>query len=497
MATLMQFWINGRKPRVAAAAASVLIGTLSAVPAGAAPSSVEEDRRQMIEQRPLVVAAKMIKEAVDFTPQPGYAGIVLEEQRVAVWWKGEMPARIRRVIEEANKVADVQIFEAKHSRAELRAAAEQIRRQFGRDVIHAIKDPGDGSRLILAMPLEEAGVQSPSSMSPSSIMSAMPAVAVEMEVVREEELKETSREDDAAPWKGGAQIVNATIGAVCTSGFGVLAAGRPAILTAGHCATANGQRFQDDTGEFIGNAAQKTGHDQMIIPTSSTTNRIYVGPRSSNTTKTVTSWEPCFIGELLCQSGVTTSGVIGSELCGLRVASFNTDSESLVEAVQIDGQQGARPGDSGGPLYSDQGSTVIAKGTMTRVAGARIGFQDIPTANQDFGGIQIPGTTAANVQLYEHCNFAGWQASFNSTGNISTAQIQGAGGVNNNASSIRIAPGFRVTLFDGDGQTGTSVSLTGDTSCLVGFNFNDIISSMRIEATAPNANDQASSVSVR
>ena len=114
-------------------------------------------------------------------------------------------------------------------------------------------------------------------------MKRLPAVGVDTEVVREEEPKWLSRNDDAPPWKGGAVIVNATIGAGCTSGFGVLAAGQPAILTAGHCATANGQRIQDGGGEFIGNSAQKTGHDQMIVPTSSTTNRIYVGPRSSNT----------------------------------------------------------------------------------------------------------------------------------------------------------------------------------------------------------------------
>ena len=459
--------------------ASVLLGTLMTASGGAGTGDVvDEDRRQMIEQRPRVLAAKMIKEAVDFRPQRGYAGIVLEEGLVALWWKGPVPSRILRVVDEANKVAPVQIFEARHSRAELRAAAAQIRRQFGRDVIHGIGDPGDGSRLILAVPPHKADAQ-----SRSSIMSAMPAVGVETEVVYEEEPELLSRNDDSPPWKGGAVIVNATIGAGCTSGFGVLAAGQPAILTAGHCATANGQRIQDGSGEFIGNSAQKTGHDQMIVPTSSTTNRIYVGPRVSNTTKTVTSWEPCFIGELLCQSGTTTAQAIGSELCRLRVDRFATDSESLVEAVQLDGQQGARPGDSGGPLYSDLGSNVIAKGTMTWVAGSRVGFQDIPTANQDFGGIQIPGTSAANVQLYQHCNFTGWQANFNAPGNISTAQLQAAGGVNNDASSIRIAPGFRVTLFSGDAQTGTAVTLTGDNSCFVGLNFNDILSSMRIETS--------------
>jgi Beta/Gamma crystallin len=457
--------------------ASVLLGCLITAPGGAGEREVvDEDRRQMIEQRPLVMAARMIKDAVDFRPARGYAGLVLEDRQVALWWKGPMPTRIQQVVDEANKVAPVQIFEAKHSRAELLAAAAQIRSRFGRDVIHGIGDPGDGSRLILAVPPHAADAR-----SRDSLMKAMPAVDVDTEVVAEEVPRWLSRNDDSPPWKGGAVIVNRTIGAGCTSGFGVLAAGRAAVLTAGHCATANGQTISDGVGELIGFATQKTGHDQMIVPTSSVTNLIYVGPRVSNTVKRVTAWEPCFIGELLCQSGTTTAEAIGSELCRLRVDRFATDSESLVEAVQLDGQQGARPGDSGGPLYSDQGSTVIAKGTMTWVAGSRVGFQDVPTANQDFGGIQIPGSAAANVQLYQHCNFGGWQANFNSPGNVSLGQVLAAGGLNDDASSIRIAPGYRVTLFQHDGQTGTSVTLTGDNSCFVGIGFNDILSSMRIE----------------
>src|SRR4029450_4097022 len=61
------------------------------------------------------------------------------------------------------------------------------------------------------------------------------------------------------------------------------------------------------------------------------------------------------------------------------------------------------------------------------------------------------------------------------------SHIQAAGGVNDDASSIRIASGFKVTLFENDNQTGSSVTLTGDTACFVGLNFNDILSSLRIE----------------
>ena len=89
---------------------------------------------------------------------------------------------------------------------------------------------------------------------------------------------------------------------------------------------------------------------------------------------------------------------------------------------------------------------------------------------------------AAQVQLFQHCDFGGWQASFTTTGNFNLADIQARGGVNNDASSIRIPAGFRVTLFSANNQTGTQVVLTGDDNCFVNENFNDVLTSLRIEA---------------
>lgn len=384
--------------------------------------------------------------------------------------------------DEREKKVPVTIGEAKYSRAELYAAAEQLRNYTSAGDINTLKDPGDGSRLVVSVPLTK------SESSIAAVEQALPLVNIETEFVYEEKMETISRTNDSPPWSGGAQIVNSSLGASCTSGFGVIVDGRPALLTAGHCATANGQTINDGSGEFIGYATEKTNHDQMIIPTTSTDNLMYVGNRNSNTTKRVTSWEPVFIGELLCQSGVTTAGVIGSEQCGLEVLFFHTDSESLVEANQVNGQIGARPGDSGGPLYSDLGSTVIAKGTMTRVAGSRIGFQDIPTAVADFGAIQIPGSgSSGQVTLYQHCNFTGNSASFN-VGSFDLGALQAAGLLNDDISSVRVSNGHSITLYQHAGYGGASVTLTGDDSCLTdnnsgGVNFNDQVSSIRVEST--------------
>src|SRR5262245_41600277 len=89
----------------------------------------------------------------------------------------------------------------------------------------------------------------------------------------------------------------------------------------------------------------------------------------------------------------------------------------------------------------------------------------------------------AQVQIFQHCDFGGWQATFTAAGNFNTADLVARGGIDNDASSVKVAAGFKVTLFDGNNQTGRSVVLTaGNTACLVGNSFNDVLSSLRIEA---------------
>ena len=90
------------------------------------------------------------------------------------------------------------------------------------------------------------------------------------------------------------------------------------------------------------------------------------------------------------------------------------------------------------------------------------------------------------VQLFQHCSFGGWVANFTGTGNFNTADIVSRGGVDNDASSIKIAPGFKATLFNGNQQTGASLVVNaGDTACFVASNFNDVLSSLRIEIASP------------
>jgi hypothetical protein len=450
----------------------VLVAALLVVPtspAHAGPSRI-------LAQRPLVDAATALRTAVERTGADGLASIVIEQKSVTVWWKGgsgALPPSLVPAVERARRVAPVQVADADYTATELLAASATLERQLSGDArFHGIKAEPDGSGLIVK--------------TDGPALLALPDVGVPATASAEPRMRPVARGNDAAPWSGGAAIVNTTIGAGCTAGFGVNTPGGPAVLTAGHCGNA-GNRFTDGAGELIGNVGGiDKNFDVLVIPTSSVSNRIYIGNGASNTQRTVTSGGAPFIGELLCQSGNTSANAIGSEICNLQVQFEGTDSQRLWEARQLDGQVAARPGDSGGPVYDDRGDgTVIARGTTTRVAGSGFGFAGFEKAQQDFS-VSIPGggpQPGNGVTFFQDINFGGAASQAIPVGRHNLASLQARGVPNDWASSVRIPAGRTVQMFQDDNFTGTQWTLTADNANFV--------------ALQPNANDQVSSVVVQ
>lgn len=86
---------------------------------------------------------------------------------------------------------------------------------------------------------------------------------------------------------------------------------------------------------------------------------------------------------------------------------------------------------------------------------------------------------AAPITLYQHCNYTGWAVSVDE-GRYNPAALTGFGGRDNDASSIRVAPGYEVALYDSADFTGTPIKVTADSECFVSQNFNDRLSSMTV-----------------
>lgn len=467
-------WASRSRIRRAVLAGAVLAAAL-VVPSspthavdGTAPSRI-------LSQRPLVDAATMFRAAAERSGADGLASIVIGEKAVTVWWKGgreALPPSLIPAVEQASRIAPVLVADADYSATELLAASAKLEQRLSGDPrFHGIKAEPDGSGLIVK--------------TDGPALSAVPDVGVPARVSAEPRMRPVARGNDAAPWSGGARIVNTSIGAGCTSGFGVNTPGGPAVLTAGHCGNA-GNRFTDGAGEFIGNVGGvDKNFDVLVIPTTSVSNRIYIGNGASNTQRTVTSGGAPFIGELLCQSGNTSANAVGSEICNLQVQFEGTDSQRLWEARQLNGQLAARPGDSGGPVYDDRGDgTVIARGTTTRVAGAGFGFAGFEKAQQDFN-VSIPGGPGPGngVTFFQDINFSGAASQALPVGQHNLASLQARGVLNDWASSVRIPAGRTVQMYQHDNFTGTQWTLTADNPNFV--------------ALQPNANDQVSSVIVQ
>lgn len=349
---------------------------------------------RMVAQAPLIDAANVIRTAVERAPARGYAGIGLVDGQVTLWWKGAPPADIAAAVNAARRTAPVEVANATYSRAELRKAAARLTpvvEADPADAVHSVRLRTDGTGIEIAVD-DISGTKLPK----------LPATGVRTSFVERDRLVERSRTNDAAPFDGGAVIGITT--PWCTAGFGVRDADTDAgyLLTAEHCGVIGSAWHVgwDTTGPptLVGYAVDSNDdHDTMIISTWAPGDHIYVGGQHDEVRAQVIGWTEVFPGQLLCQSGNSSAGEIGGPVCNLRVDFHYDDIEDLVEATQLDGDESARGGDSGGPVYSvNADGTVLAAGTTTRSAGPGFGFQDFATIRDDYGNL-VPATAIAST----------------------------------------------------------------------------------------------------
>ncbi|MFI0445598.1 hypothetical protein [Actinomadura sp. 6N118] len=345
--------------------------------------------KKMRAQEPLTKAASVLRWKVEKSGYAGYADIALEENGVALHWKGDVPAAMKTAMSTAGRHAPVRVVPATHSQADLRAAItpiyEYMKKHPGGPV-HSVGIRQDGSSI-------EVGS---SAADLRTVAADLPKMNIPVKVVRKEAPKPTSRLEDTAPYYGGARITNPDKGnRYCTSGFGVKnGAGTEFLLTAAHCYTPPDRAARYTSGTLIGRASHEVyWHDLIMIPTDAG-NRVYDGGVGSGEfSKVVHAWDWVYTGDYLCTSG-SVSGVVCNVIQG---NAFNyaycdydfdgdwTCKDDLLLAYQNDGLEASRPGDSGGPVFGLRGDGVVAKGIIAGNGGRSVLiYQDFGTAWRDF-----------------------------------------------------------------------------------------------------------------
>ncbi len=136
--------------------------------------------------------------------------------------------------------------------------------------------------------------------------------------------------------------------------------------------------------------------------------------------------------------------------------------------------------------------------TVTRTLNINAGTYNLgvfaKTSGWNFNWIEVVpnGGTSGLVTVYEHCNYGGWAAGFN-TGSYDGNVMTSLGGRNDAISSVRVAAGYEAVLYENWDFSGASVVVTGDNTCL--SNFNDRASSLIVRPATNSGTGFAAIVS--
>lgn len=256
-------------------------------PAPAAPDAQSTDNLNphtlavMRQQEALEPAVALLYGEVLKSSNSGFASIAYEGDGVSLYWKGELPPGMARVVAAARQLAPVRVRPARYSKAELEAAAARIETAAAGGDIQEITLKYDGSGIeLVKMPPSLAdlvrsraatlGRESPTAEQALSRLKLNVPVTISTADGPNGFASCAStcnRLDDTSPWNGGTylEIRNTPTGTQhCTSGFGMRnSSGTTYLLTAAHCSTT--EPFYDYAGEYIGGVYREDWRYDVLL----------------------------------------------------------------------------------------------------------------------------------------------------------------------------------------------------------------------------------------
>jgi hypothetical protein len=312
---------------------------------GGFPSWAEVMRMQ---QR-LNAAATSIQDAAKAMSDSGYASVIAapENRELVVYWQGDVPASVERVIARESRNVPIRVLPAAYSEKEMVAEVQRL----GKDPAYAQVSPMvDGS----GIQVRKVAGRTPLARTRTSSVEMFDEASAPGPGIL------FTRQNDSSPYWGGARTQN------CTTGWAIWWNNNSRILSAGHCGN-NGNNIFDGGGDFMGPVINDNdARDTHMIDVRGH-GRVWDGPWFEPTfTKAVRGATFSNIGNFVCSSG-SRSGII----CNIRVTANNSSWAGRFPMVYADQQNfvsGAGQGDSGGPVFElpfpDDGR-VFAKGTIT------------------------------------------------------------------------------------------------------------------------------------
>jgi hypothetical protein len=260
-------------------------------PTGAAPTPSE-------------VAASALMRWIDAHPDSSSGGVSVDQTRVLVHWKGEVPPDLAALAR--GQKAPVTFLEARYSAEELRIAAKKVA-QDNPDLIASVGPREDFSGLV-AQTTPSAGGR----LRNQSRKLVLPAIPLKLDGTATLTTAQ-SRDADISPFWGSALIFHRTspssnTGFACSAGIPVHIGATSYMTTADHCGNGKWQGYA--SGALLGTIDKDNKDlDTELINTNSAS-YIYKGPWNS------TQAVPIYDAERPANhSKVCTSGGVTGEFC--------------------------------------------------------------------------------------------------------------------------------------------------------------------------------------
>ena len=382
----------------------------------------------MRQQEKLNPAVTILTQAAMADPNSGIASVAFEGAGLSLYWKGALTPAMSSALAAARRIGPVTVKPAAYSQAELMAARDRIEKAETGSDIQTIKMNSDGSGLSIeripptatkalaakaARAAKVAGARAPLQTAADVVAAAGVTVPVRITTASAPITLYSCpssgciRTNDESPWNSGDYInwYHNTQGNWwhCTTGFGVRVpswGSQTYILTAAHCATwhaGGGDDAYDGAYEYMGRAMLTEDWDKdLILIDARGYPWMFDGDANTGRHKVVHSWGYRATGEYLCQSGSTSGTVCGLQTQGGDITNWGCDSDGacyylhgLTQALQVNGQQAAQGGDSGGPVFSLDGDGVRAKGIVSAGQGNSLLFQDMADVTTSRSGAWV------------------------------------------------------------------------------------------------------------
>lgn len=370
----------------------------------------------MRRQEALQSALQAIWEGQIKNPKSGFAGVAFEGNGLSLYWKGSLTRDMANAVARARRTGSVVVKPARFSAEELKTESEKIDKkvkQYGATDIQAVGFAPDGSGLHITRQSDATRAAIAAARAKRGKPPVVPAnrmlaeagldVPVTLETAKAPLTLATTRTTDYSPWNGGGRWTNASKNLLCTTGFGVHSYGHSYILTAAHCASAGD--YLTEAGQYMGPVYYDDwAYDILLIDTPGW-HIIFDGTPTTSNTKNVNSWGYWATNELVCQSGATSGTICGlEELQSENIYSTAPDSDGdygytmygEIETTQVNGGTAVQGGDSGGPVFTLDGTGVRAKGIVSAMGSdTTMYFQDWGTIISEFAAFPNTSSTTS------------------------------------------------------------------------------------------------------